>query len=313
MKNQKVGGFVYGVIASVSYGLNPLFALPLYASGIGVDSVLMYRYAFALVMLGLTMKLSGKSFALKKSEILPAFVMGILFSLSSLLLFQSFNYMDAGVASTILFMYPVFVAIIMALVFHEPIGWIQIISIAFAFFGISMLYHGEGGRTLNLTGIGLVVASSLSYAIYIVGVNKSRLSSMPGIRLTFYALLFGSLVYIVRLNGLTELQKLHTTMDWTCAIGLALFPSLISMVTIAKSIRLIGPTAAAILGALEPMTALFVGVFVFDERLTGGNLVGIFFVLAAVTLLATGNKGWYLLRAALHKGSAHIYINRKSK
>lgn len=94
-------GYAYGVIASVSYGLNPLFALPLYASGIRVDSVLFYRYVFALLFLAVMMKMSGQSFALKRNEILPVAVMGLLFSFSSLFLFQSFNYMDAGIASTI--------------------------------------------------------------------------------------------------------------------------------------------------------------------------------------------------------------------
>ena len=94
MDNKKVKGYAYGVIASVSYGLNPLFALPLYASGIRVDSVLFYRYVFALLFLAVMMKMSGQSFALKRNEILPVAVMGLLFSFSSLFLFQSFNYMD---------------------------------------------------------------------------------------------------------------------------------------------------------------------------------------------------------------------------
>ena len=132
-------GYAYGVIASVSYGLNPLFALPLYASGIRVDSVLFYRYVFALLFLAVMMKMSGQAFALKRSEILPVAVMGLLFSFSSLFLFQSFNYMDAGIASTILFMYPVLVAVIMAVFFKEKLSVVKIASIATAFVGISML------------------------------------------------------------------------------------------------------------------------------------------------------------------------------
>ena len=164
MDNKKVKGYAYGVIASVSYGLNPLFALPLYASGIRVDSVLFYRYVFALLFLAVMMKMSGQSFALKRNEILPVAVMGLLFSFSSLFLFQSFNYMDAGIASTILFMYPVLVAVIMAVFFKERLSVVKIASIATAFVGISMLYKGEGGATLSMTGVCLVLMSSLTYA-----------------------------------------------------------------------------------------------------------------------------------------------------
>ena len=301
MDNVKLKGYLFGVIASVSYGLNPLFALPLYASGMLVDSVLFYRYAFALLCLAVVMKLSGQSFALKRQEILPLMVMGLLFSFSSLFLFVSFNYMDAGIASTILFMYPVLVAVIMALFFKERLSLVKALSIATAFVGITFLYEGEGGVTLNLTGVCFVLLSSLTYALYIVGVNRSSLKEMPGLKLTFYAILFGSLVYIVRLRGCVDLQLLESADQWVNALGLALFPSVISMVTIAKSIRFIGPTPAAILGALEPLTALFVGVVVFHERLTAGNMVGIVLVLAAVTLVAAGPAGLARLKAAWHK------------
>lgn len=292
----KIKGYTYGVIASVSYGLNPLFALPLYATGIEVDSVLFYRYMFAIVLLGIMMVCSGQSFTLKKKEIIPLILMGLLFSFSSLFLFMSFNYMDAGIASTILFVYPIIVAVIMTLFFHEHLGRTRIAAIIMAFVGIAMLYKGEGEATLSLVGVGCVFLSSLVYALYIVGVNHSILKTMPGLKLTFYAVLFGSLVYVVRLRGGADLQMLHEPLQWVNAVGLALFPTLISLVTIAKSIRYIGSTAAAILGALEPMTALVIGVTLFDETLTGANVTGILLILSAVTLIVVGKRGWVRLK-----------------
>lgn len=301
MLSEKLKGYALGSIASISYGLNPLFALPLYATGIQVDSVLFYRYAFAVVMMAVLMKLNGKSFALKKNEVLPLVVMGLLFSFSSLFLFQSFHYMDAGIASTILFVYPVMVALIMAVFFKERLSLIKIASIAMAFAGISMLYKGEGGVSLSAVGVAYVLASSLVYAIYIVGVNHSVLKTMSGLKLTFYAILFGMSIYVVRLRGCMDLQPLVETSQWVNAAGLALFPTLLSLVTITKAIHYIGATPAAILGALEPVTALFVGVMVFGEHLTGGNIVGILLILAAVTLIVVGHKGWMKLKAACRR------------
>ena len=301
MLSEKLKGYALGSIASISYGLNPLFALPLYATGIQVDSVLFYRYAFAVVMMAVLMKLNGKSFALKKNEILPLVVMGLLFSFSSLFLFQSFHYMDAGIASTILFVYPVMVALIMAVFFKERLSLIKIASIAMAFAGISMLYKGEGGVSLSAIGVAYVLASSLVYAIYIVGVNHSVLKTMSGLKLTFYAILFGMSIYVVRLRGCMDLQPLVETSQWVNAVGLALFPTLLSLVTITKAIHHIGATPAAILGALEPVTALFVGVMVFGEHLTGGNVVGILLILSAVTLIVVGHKGWMKLKAACRR------------
>jgi len=122
MTNNKTKGFLLGAIAAASYGMNPLFTLPLYSAGMSVDSVLFYRYALAIVVLGIMMKMQKQSFAIKKADVLPLCIMGLLFSFSSLFLFMSYNYMDAGIASTILFVYPVLVAIIMAVVFKEKVS-----------------------------------------------------------------------------------------------------------------------------------------------------------------------------------------------
>ena len=201
---------------------------------------------------------------------------------------MSYNYMDAGIASTILFVYPVLVAIIMAVVFKEKVSPVTMFSIALAFVGISLLCKSPGGQTLSLVGITFVFLSSLSYAIYIVGVNRSSLKDMPIAKLTFYVLLFGLSVYVVRLKFCTGLQLIPTPLLWVNAISLAVFPTVISLVTMTKAIHYIGSTPTAILGALEPVTALFFGVLIFGEQLTPRIILGILMVITAVTLIIGG-------------------------
>lgn len=290
MTNNKTKGFILGAIAAASYGMNPLFTLPLYSVGMSVDTVLFYRYSLAVIVLGIMMKFQKQSFAIKRVDVLPLCIMGLLFAFSSLFLFMSYNYMDAGIASTILFVYPVLVAIIMAVVFKEKVSPITMFSIALAFVGISMLCKSPGGQTLSLVGITFVFLSSLSYAIYIVGVNRSSLKDMPIAKLTFYVLLFGLSVYVVHLQFCTELQVIPTPMLWINAVSLAVFPTVISLVTMTKAIHYIGSTPTAILGALEPVTALFFGVLVFGEQLTPRIILGILMVITAVTLIIGGKS-----------------------
>ena len=290
MLSERTRGYVLGAIAAASYGLNPLFALPLYGAGMGADSVLFYRYVLAVVMLGALMLFRRQSFALNRRDIVPLAVMGLLFSASSLLLFESYNLMDAGIASTILFVYPVMVAVIMAVGFHERVTVSTVLSIVLACTGISLLYKGGDGTTLNLTGVLLVFLSALSYAIYIVAINRSSLRNLPTEKLTFYCLVFGSLVYVVRLRGCADLQAIPTLLLWVNAISLALFPTIISLVTMAGAIRRIGSTPTAILGALEPVTALFFGVVVFGEAFTLRIGVGVVLILVAVTLIIAGQS-----------------------
>lgn len=288
MRNNKYKGLLFGVIAAAAYGLNPLFALPLYEAGMGVDSVLFYRYLFAILMLGVLMLFQKQSFALKGKELISLASVGFLFSLSSLSLFESYNYMDVGIASTLLFTYPVLVAIIMGVFFREKIAFLTILSIALALGGILLLCKGGEGEMLQITGVLLVFFSSLTYAVYIVWVNRSTLKNMPAVKLTFYALLFGILLFVFRLTFFTELQLPGKPSDWFNAVSLALFPTIISLSFMNLSIRYIGSTRAAILGALEPVTGLLVGMLAFGEVLTWRDVLGIVLILVAVTLVVAG-------------------------
>ena len=302
--NNKTKGFTYGAIAAASYGMNPLFALPLYAAGMSVDSVLFYRYLLAAIVLAILMKIQGQSFALQKADVLPLVIMGLLFSFSSLLLFMSYNYMDAGIASTILFVYPVMVAVIMGVFFKEKISFITIFSIALALVGISLLYQGDGGKTLSTLGVVLVLLSSLSYAIYIIGVNQSSLKTLPTTKMTFYAILFGLSIYIVRLRFCVDLQMPPTPWLWGSVLALAILPTAVSLICTTLSAHYIGSTPTAILGALEPVTALFFGVLVFHEKLTLRLIIGIVMIIAAVTLIILG-------KSLLKKMGMLLQINKK--
>ncbi len=291
-------GFLYGALAASTYGLNPLFTLPLYADKVGADTVLFYRYGLGVIMLAALMKVMKLSFTLRKNEIIPLVMMGLMFAFSSLTLFLAYNHMDAGIASTILFIYPVLVAVLMAIFFKERVSLITAISILLAFSGISLLYKGEGGETLSLVGVLLVFISSLTYAIYIIGVNRSTLKDMPTVKLTFYVLLFGWSVFFVRLKFGLELDGIDKPLLWINPVCLALFPTVISLLAMTKSIHYVGATSAAILGALEPITALVIGVLVFGEKLTPRIMLGIVLVLIAVTLIIAGKP---LLRKVREK------------
>ena len=296
MASERSRGYVLVAIAAASYGLNPLFALPLYGAGLGVDSVLFYRYVLAVVMLGALMLFRRQSFALRRRDVLPLAAMGVLFSVSSLLLFESYNLMDAGIASTILFVYPILVALIMALGFRERITPLTIFCIALAVLGIGLLYEGDG-QTLSLTGVTLVLLSSLSYAVYIVGVNRSALAALPTVKLTFYALLFGLAIYVVRLDFLTGLQAVPSWYLWGNVLALAALPTAVSLLCTTQAIHYIGSTPTAILGALEPVTAVFFGVVIFHEELTARLGLGIALILVAVTLIVAGGRfASFLLR-----------------
>lgn len=289
-KSSRTTGYLLGIIGSAAYGMNPLFAFWLYEDGFTSGSILMYRYLGAIILLALMILARGGSLRIRKGDILPLIIMGLLFSASSITLFESYHYLDAGIASTLLFMYPILVALIMGLVYRERISVLTMLSIAAALYGITLLNEQSGGRTMSLTGFLLVFLSALSYAIYLVAVSKSRLKDMDSWKLTFYALLFGSSIYIIQTDFLMGIEPIVTLRQAISVLGLSVFPTIISMVLITMSIHRIGSTSASILGALEPIAGVLVGVLALGEVLTMQNIIGIFVVLTAVTLIVSEGK-----------------------
>lgn len=281
-------GYLCAIIAATTYGFNPLFGLPLYARGMSTPSVLFYRFFFASLMLTGVKLYKKSSFRLEARQILPLVAGGVLLALSATFLFLSFRVMDAGIAATILFVYPVMVALIMAIGFHERISFFTWGSMIVALAGIALL-NASGGK-VSLLGLVYVLLSALTYAIYMVLVKESSLKRLPSDTLTLYAMLAGLPVFLVPLKGGMLLQMPSDGLAWVCVFGLALFPALLSFLLMAVAIKRIGATTTAIIGALEPCTALVIGVCVFNEHLTLRSLVGIAMILVAVSLVVLSRK-----------------------
>ena len=277
-------GVILAIISAICYGMNPLGALFLYEEGLNVNSVIFYRFIFASILLAIFMLIKKDSFYLKFKEIILLALLGLLFGISAISLFNSFLYMDAGLASTVLFIYPIFVAIIMALFFKEKNSIITILSIIFAFLGVVLLYESDGANVSNF-GIFLVIVSSLCYAIYIVIINQYL--KISALKVTFYSMLFCTITILIHsfFDSSLNIMPLINFNMWFYTLFLALVPTIISLIFLIKAIQLIGSTSASILGALEPLTAVLIGVYVFNEKITFWLVIGIVFILFGVLLI----------------------------
>lgn len=284
MSNLK--GYLFAAIAAASYGTNPIFAIPLYREGISVPSVLFMRYAMAVaIMFVATMIKSPKAFVIKPKYVGLLAFMGILMVLSSIALFESYKYLSAGIASTLLFFYPVMVAVIMAIFYKERLtkkSWACLVT---AFLGVVILSKNDDGGFISLLGLTLVMLSSLSYAIYLVYINRGPMKKINTSTITFYVILGGFLVMIpyCLLDGGLMLPK--TTPAWINAIGLGFFPTVISLIFTSRAIALIGSTETAIFGALEPLTAVILGILILGETLTITPAIGMILIFVSVTVL----------------------------
>ena len=290
MRNRKLIGTLAGIAAAVCYGTNPLGALKLYAEGMQTNSVLFYRFGLAWVIIAIVMLFRKESLKVTRQEFTALTGLGLLFIVSSLTLYLSFHHMPAGVASTILFTYPVMTAVIMAVFFHERITWTTVVSLILSGAGVTLLYWSDSAGTLSTLGVVLVLASALSYALYIILVNRSNLQ-MSSFKINFYVLMYCTLGMVVySLVAGLPLSLPQTATSWFYIGWLAIVPAIFALVLMVYAAKYVGSTATAILGALEPLTAVLIGILVFDEPFTFNLALGIVLILGAVVIIAKGKR-----------------------
>lgn len=358
-QESKAKGFFFGILAAVSYGVNPLGAKYLYEEGFNVESVLFYRYGLAALIIGVIMVgkiITGRkvastlrqaqctaspatgtpsatepqssvtepveatgyeSFKVSRGELSTLIALGLLFVVSSLTLYCSFLYMDSGVACSLLFVYPVMTAVLMAMLYGEKITKTTAAAIALSLVGVLLLYKGDGETVLSTVGVLLVMVSALSYALYIIVANRAsapesgleashnRFSKylphratihrldMSAMKLSFYVLIVCavSMVLFSLTSPERHLMPLATGREWGYSLMLAIVPTVFSLVSMGIAVRIIGSTPTAIMGALEPLTAVVIGLTVFHEALTVNLVVGILLILTAViTIILSKGK-----------------------
>lgn len=360
-QESKAKGFFFGILAAVSYGVNPLGAKYLYEEGFNVESVLFYRYGLAALIIGVIMvgkiitgrkvastlrqaqctassatgtpsatepqssvtepvEVTGyESFKVSRGELSTLTALGLLFVISSLTLYCSFLYLDSGVACSLLFVYPVMTAVLMAMLYGEKITKATAAAIALSLVGVLLLYKGDGETVLSTVGVLLVMVSALSYALYIIVANRasapeselgtghSKLSKyiplphrvtihrldMSAMKLSFYVLIVCavSMVLFSFTSAERHLMPLVTGREWGYSLMLAIVPTVFSLVSMGIAVRIIGSTPTAIMGALEPLTAVVIGLTVFHEALTVNLVVGILLILTAViTIILSKGK-----------------------
>lgn len=280
-------GYPAGIITGITYGLNPLFGMPLMNKGVSIESILFFRYSIAVILLGLYLLVSRQSFRVTGKQAGVLLVLGLLYTSSSVFLFAAYNYIASGLATTLIFLYPVLVAIIMVFLKVVP-SWPVWLAIIATFAGVVIMTIGGDEIVINPRGVLLSLGSAFVYALFIVIINRSKaIANVSNTLLTFYALSVGSIVFLSKIlfsnTGITS--GISSCVDWLNLVGLALLPTIVSTSTLAVATRNIGATKASVLGVFEPITAILIGTFMFGEPLSSSIIIGIMMSIIAVTFM----------------------------
>ena len=281
----KFNGFLYGLLSSASFGLIPLFTIPAMREGMHFESILLYRFLFACLALGCILLLDKQSFRISRKEIPSLSLLAFLYLMSAVFLFWGYKFMASGVATTIHFMYPVLTTLIMMIFFREKKSAWRFFAIALAVVGVPCLSYGDSSGGITAIGLFIVLLSALGYALYLVTVSQLKIGQMKGLRLTFYVFLFGTLFLLVGIGATTGIQAIP---DWHTGgnlLLLALIPTVISNLALVQAVKSIGSTLTSVLGAMEPVTAVCVGIFMFGEPFTRSIGIGILLIISAVIVI----------------------------
>lgn len=298
---QKLRGLLIAAASSISFGFIPLFTLPMMERGLQTPSILAYRFLIAAFLMGLLLLVKRISFKITKQETLILIALGLIYVCSAMGLQLGYHYMSSGEATVVHFTYPVYVILLMRVFYGQKPSFVTLFAILLAFVGVVCL-AGLGGQQLDrdlLIGMLIVMPTGLAYASYIVIVNKSCVRYMNNLKLSFYALLFCGTAFLLIASFWGGVQLLDSMEEWALMLALAILPTVVANVALVEGVKQCGSTLSSILGALEPLTAVVVGFFVFDESLTFMRGVGIFLILVSVLLIALSGRiayAWQVYR-----------------
>lgn len=279
MKNIK--GIIFALVSSGTFGLIPLLSIPIMETGMGAPSILFYRFLFSTLMMGGICLLKKESFKISTQHLTTIFALSLLYAATALLLIFSYNYIPSGVATTIHFMYPILVSILMVIFFKERKSVILILAAILSLFGVILLCW-TGGEDVKPTGVLIASLTIVTYATYIVGINQTKAGRINAEILTFYILLFGALIFLIFGTTTTGLESIPNTESFVRIFLLALLCTVVSDLTLVYAIKLVGSTITSILGSMEPLVAVMVGIFYFSEKFTFSSFCGIALIVLSV-------------------------------
>ncbi|WP_316820212.1 DMT family transporter [Pedobacter gandavensis] len=279
----KIKGYALAAISAISYGLIPLFILPVKASHFSLDTTLFYRFFIASIFILGYLIYKKERLRVSRSEFMILALLGLFYALSAEFLFLGYDYLSPGIASTILFVYPVIVALIMTFFFKEKITGLTILSLIITIGGIVALSAKDGVFDINLPGLLITLLSATFYALYMVVVNKAKIAA-SGFKITFYSLIFSAVFYLAKTMIFKESLVIPNVELFLNFTSFAFVTTVLSMSSLVYAIKTIGSTPTSILGALEPVIAVAVSVALFHENLTFSLILGIALILTGVLI-----------------------------
>lgn len=281
--DKKIRGMLFTIGSALIYGLTPVLASHTFTQGSNAYTLTFYRAFLVVPVLAVIMLVKKVSFRLDRKELLALLTVGMLFSGgTTLMLYAAYDYVGIGTATTLHFLYPVFVALICRIFFREKLGWVRLLVLLLASGGVMFFIDHTGG---GWQGILLALASALTYAGYLTGVEKTGLQNMPALRFTFYLALFNSIGMLLVNIPAQQINFLLPPATLLETFLIAVSISFLAVALLQWGIRDLGAGTASIFCMFEPIASVAAGIFFLSEPLDIWKGIGCVVILGAVTIM----------------------------
>ena len=283
-------GYLFALVSALTYGMIPLFMIPLKKWGFfSVDTALFYRFLIAAILiLGYLVFYQKESVKINLKEGIIFSILGLFYALSAEFLFIAYDFLSPGIASTIFFIYPIMVALILGIFFKEKITLATTISLVIVVVGVGLLSIKDNFE-INYIGLFVSLLGALMYALYMIIVNKTKIKA-SGVKVSFYSMVFASLFFLVKTLILGNSVVIPSLEIGTHLALFSLITTALSVVSLVYAIKFIGSTPTAIMGAVEPVVAVMISVGLFGEALTFSLIAGVIIIISGVLIDVVFNK-----------------------
>lgn len=302
-KSERLRGLITGIVAPIAFGFLPLFSMPLIEAGMSTASILTYRFTLSAIILFVLMLVRGLSLRISKREFFSLLLLGLIYVWSAAGVQAGYRYMPTGIATVIHFTYPIWVIAILLFRYKQQPAKITLVAILMAIVGVAFLvglFSPSGG--VSLTGFLIVGSTGVAYALYLVVMGKSGIDKLHPLKVSFYVMSTAAIGFAIIALFTSGIQPIAGRQEFYAMLALSLVSTVLANILLVVAVKFAGATTNSVLGALEPLTAVVVGVLFLNEQLTSASIVGILLIIASVTLIAFSGRIAYIFKVrALRK------------
>lgn len=288
MDQRRVFGTGCSMLSAVIYGFNPLMVFFVCSNGGSTMTFLFYSALLSLPLLFGMIRFQKVFLRPAKGQGKALFLLGFFGVITSLLLYTSYNYISSGIATTLHFVYPTFVMIGSVLVLRQKITKGKLLALSLSLAGIVLAADLTG--EFRPLGMVLALSSGLTYACYIIWMDKTGLKDEDCWKICFYIALMKALVPLIMGLPTGELLVHMNIRAWGALLFVAAFQIVLGNVLFQEGVRHVGASYAAIFSLFEPVTSLIVGFCLMGEDMTVLKLMGCVAILAGIIVITLESR-----------------------